>query len=338
MENLVNTLHINISQLPVTDDTLSEQSSKYLKWMYFILCEFQAVVNAAPAGQRLPKLFTLLPQKSNQTAFITITTTTLHKLLKEQGFHRVGSLSKKSCSEFTARADLWWRIFTSSPQFCQQIKRQFAHRLSTDGVSVGVTTFNSKQAQPPPPAKSAKRKRNASRPSTWVQGLPASTPITAPCILGLDPGRNSLFTAVIREEHATNSLQTPQPIKRQVLSWSRSRWQEVSGIKHPKLMRALWIHDDPILMENLLDTPTPKVSTTAAFGGHIFHRLMHQQSHTMEQGNTGSLRWSQYMQKQRAMASMCNSITGGKSNTIVAYGDAQFACSDKGNKATPPHP
>lgn len=41
------------------------------------------------------------------------------------------------------------------------------------------------------------------------------------------------------------------------------------------------------------------------------------------------------MQKQRAMASMCNSITGGKSNTIVAYGDAKFACSGKGNEATP---
>lgn len=79
MENLVNTMHIHICQLPVTDYSLSKQSSKYLKWMYFILREFQAVVDAAPAGQRLPKLFSLLPQKSNQTAFITISSTSLHK-------------------------------------------------------------------------------------------------------------------------------------------------------------------------------------------------------------------------------------------------------------------
>lgn len=79
MENIVNTMHTNIGQLPVTDYSLSTQSSKYLKWMYFILCEFQAVVNAAPAGQPLPKLFTLVPQKSNQTAFITISSTALHK-------------------------------------------------------------------------------------------------------------------------------------------------------------------------------------------------------------------------------------------------------------------
>ncbi|KAL3135560.1 hypothetical protein ABBQ38_006039 [Trebouxia sp. C0009 RCD-2024] len=79
LENLVNIMHAHIYELPVTDDSLANQSSKYLKWMYFILCEFQAVVDAAPAGQRLPKLFTLLPQKSNQTAFITISTTSLHK-------------------------------------------------------------------------------------------------------------------------------------------------------------------------------------------------------------------------------------------------------------------
>ena len=66
MENIVNTMHSNIGQLPVTDYSLLKQSSK-------------AVVNAAPAGQRLPKLFTLLPQKSNQTAFITISSTSLHK-------------------------------------------------------------------------------------------------------------------------------------------------------------------------------------------------------------------------------------------------------------------
>ena len=41
------------------------------------------------------------------------------------------------------------------------------------------------------------------------------------------------------------------------------------------------------------------------------------------------------MQAQFAMASMCNSITGGKADTIVAYGDAKFACSGKGNEATP---
>ncbi|KAL3143517.1 hypothetical protein ABBQ38_002321 [Trebouxia sp. C0009 RCD-2024] len=337
LENLVNIMHAHIYELPVTDDSLANQSSKYLKWMYFILCEFQAVVDAAPAGQRLPKLFTLLPQKSNQTAFITISTTSLHKLLKEEGFQRVGSLSTKSCSEFTANADHWWGIFTSSFQFCQRINRQFKHRLSTDGVSVGVTTFNSKQTQPPPPAKSAKRKRNASRPSTWVQGLPANTPLTATRILGLDPGRNSLFTAVIHEGQATDSLQAPIPIKHQVLSWSRSRWQEASGIKHAKLMRELWLHDDPILQEDLLTTPTPKVSSTAAFGRHIHHRLTHLPAAVSHFGarKYRQLRWSRYMQKQRAMASMCNSITSGKSDTIVAYGDAKFACCGKGNEATP---
>lgn len=79
VEDLVDIMHTRIGQLPVTDASLTKKSSKYLKWMFFILREFQAVVDAAPAGQRLPRLFTLLPQKSNQTSFITISTTCLHR-------------------------------------------------------------------------------------------------------------------------------------------------------------------------------------------------------------------------------------------------------------------
>ena len=201
-------------------------------------------------------------------------------LLKEGKFENVGTLSKPSCKEFAKLQDYWWRIFTSSPHFCQRIKREFAHRLVTDGVSVGVATFRSKQDDSKEdttsiPAKSAKRKRTASRSIAWVQGVPASTPLIAERILGLDPGRNSLFTAVIHEERATNNLQASQPIQHRVLSWSQSRWQEVSGIKHSKLKRELWSRYDPILRDSLLATPTPKVASTAAFGNHISHRLMH---------------------------------------------------------------
>lgn len=263
-------------------------------------------------------------------------------LLKEGKFENVGSLTKPSCKEFVELQDYWWRIFTSSPHFCRQIKREFAHRLVTDGVSVGVATFRSKQDDskedtPSIPAKSAKRKRTASRSTAWVQGVPANTPLTAERILGLDPGRNSLFTAVIHQERATNNLQASQPIKHQVLSWSRSRWQEVSGIKHSKLKRELWSRYDPILRDNLLATPTPKVASTAAFANHISHRLMHLPAAVAHYGarKYRQLRWTRYMQAQFAMASMCNSITGGKADTIVAYGDAKFACCGKGNEATP---
>ena len=72
-------LHSHIRLLPVTDECLANQSLKYLNWFYCILSDFQALLEAAQAGQCLPKLFSWLPQKSNETAFITISTTSLHR-------------------------------------------------------------------------------------------------------------------------------------------------------------------------------------------------------------------------------------------------------------------
>ena len=79
VEGLVTIMHSRIGVLPVTDTSLSAKSGQYLKWLHFILKDFEALHQAAQEGQRLPRLFRLLPQKSNQTAFITISTSSLHK-------------------------------------------------------------------------------------------------------------------------------------------------------------------------------------------------------------------------------------------------------------------
>lgn len=78
VEGLVTIMHSRIGVLPVTDTSLSDKSGQYLKWLHFILKDFEALHQAAQEGQRLPRLFSLLPQKSNQTAFITISTSSLH--------------------------------------------------------------------------------------------------------------------------------------------------------------------------------------------------------------------------------------------------------------------
>ena len=243
---------------------------------------------------------------------------------------------------FNANEKYWWDTFTCSVDFCRQLKRQYAYALVTDGVSVGVRTCKPNSVTPPQPV-TGKRKRAPKNNSSWVKGLPANTPITHQRIVGLDPGRNSLFTAVVHEQQATSSLQAAQLVKHKVLSWTRSRWQEESGIKHSKLKRELWLRDDPELHDNLLETPTAKVASSAAFGQHISHRLQHTAAAVAYYGarRYRQLRWGRYRKKQRAMAKMCNSIAGPRSNrrlkadTLVAYGDAKFACCGKGNEATP---
>ena len=67
------------------------------------------------------------------------------------------------------------------------------------------------------------------------------------------------------------------------------------------------------------------------------HRVQHAtavQKHCGDQRHR-QLRWSTYIKRQKAYASICKDITGGNSNT-VAYGDANFSSSCcKGNPSTP---
>ena len=68
------------------------------------------------------------------------------------------------------------------------------------------------------------------------------------------------------------------------------------------------------------------------------HRVQHAaavQKHFGDQRHR-QLRWSTYIKRQKAYASICKDITGGNSNTVVAYGDANFSSSCcKGNPSTP---
>ena len=75
LEYLVATMQSLMGPLPVTDDSLRQHPQSYLKWLHLILTDFEAAQDAPHA----PKLFTMLPQTSNNTHFIKITTTGLHK-------------------------------------------------------------------------------------------------------------------------------------------------------------------------------------------------------------------------------------------------------------------
>ena len=79
---LLNALVNNIRQgigpanLPVTDLSLRRQSEAYLPFLHRVLSD---LIPAAANNQQGTKLFTLLPQCSNQAAFVKITTSGLHR-------------------------------------------------------------------------------------------------------------------------------------------------------------------------------------------------------------------------------------------------------------------
>ena len=75
LEYLVATIQSLLGPLPVTDRSLQEQPESYLPWLHLVLLDFHDVQGAPHA----PKLFTMLPQSSNHTHFITISSASLHK-------------------------------------------------------------------------------------------------------------------------------------------------------------------------------------------------------------------------------------------------------------------
>ena len=101
-------------------------------------------------------------------------------------------------------------------------------------------------------------------------------------------------------------------------SHGRSGWQEESSIKHAKLKRKLWLHNESELQANLHEIPTAKVASTAAFGIHNAHSLQHFPPAVARFGTRRyrQLPWGCYLERQRDMASMCDSTSGGRSGTL----------------------
>ena len=254
------------------------------------------------------------------------------------------------CKAFIANQNSWWERHTDCINFsrrAERSRRNFKHQVQTDGVSVSVLMFQSHDASPAaasttpsaPPA-SKKRKRQKQNANEWVQGLPDRHLIQPQRIVGLDPGRKALFTAVVHNQQAAESLQAMRPCEHKYdsLSWTRSRWQEAAGIKYRLHKTDLWISRKADLNAALLATPTAKVGTSADFLHHIRHRMQHTTAAQTHFGDSRhkQLRWRSYIKRQQAYSAICKEISGGSSDTVVAFGDAKFSSScGKGNPSTP---
>ncbi|KAL3143371.1 hypothetical protein ABBQ38_002201 [Trebouxia sp. C0009 RCD-2024] len=253
-------------------------------------------------------------------------------------------------ARFTQDDDKWWRQCTGAPAFCDSIKKKFAHRVSTDGYCASVITRRPlRQPVPAAPSRPPKRKRGTSDAADcvdpnkqWVRGVDAeairqvassTNPQQEGYLVALDPGRRSIFTAVVHDPNpnvdSQQHLQDPQPHsldKYFSLSWSNKRWHEVSGSNESKAKSKHWLQEAPAVQAALLSTPSPKTASTQAFGQHIQHRLQHADavlSHFLRPRHR-KLRRKRKMRYQKALQEVCSTISQGNRNTIVGYGDARF--------------
>lgn len=73
---LVARMRMNIPGLPVTTDSIRANPHSYLPWMWDMLQDLEPLAAAHETGS---KLFSMAPQCGNQTRFITISSTCLHR-------------------------------------------------------------------------------------------------------------------------------------------------------------------------------------------------------------------------------------------------------------------
>ena len=82
--------------------------------------------------------------------------------------------------------------------------------------------------------------------------------------------------------------------------------------------------------------PSAHTSSSQAFSHHCSYRLQH--SHLIASHFTSrrykTLRWETYNRKQRALAMLCNSVTAGNKDTVVAFGNAGFAHNSRGRPSS----
>ncbi len=278
----------------------------------------------------------------------------LCRLLMASGIPDVPSLtSATGAKEFFQQQESWWSQYIDCINFSKRAQQRRRLPGTEYGISVSVLMFQpfaEPLTQPntaPPPAPSAanrkrKRQRQDSRAAAgeWVQGLPNRHLVQPARIVGLDPGRKALFTAVVHSQQAADGLQAGHPCEHRYdsLSWSCSRWQEAAGINYRLLKTNLWISRKPGLNAALLTTPTAKVASSAQFLHHICHRMQHTaaaQTHFGDRRHR-QLRWRSFIKRQQAYTAICKEISGGSKDTVVAYGDAKFSSSCcKGNPSTP---
>ena len=136
-------------------------------------------------------------------------------------------------------------------------------------------------------------------------------------VVGLDPGRNSLFVAAIHSQSAADSLQdqrTHESIpgsKYTTMSWSSSRWREASGIKVRLHKTEMRFTRNFSLKDALEDTPS--ASNSSIVLKHIQYRMQYEVAAVSHSGDRRhrQLRRRTYMKRQQAYSAICRTVSAG---------------------------
>ena len=222
-------------------------------------------------------------------------------------------------------------------QFAQRHRRgwQFDYVVTTDGVSVNIGFERSLTPWVPHPAQPQQsgQPQPQPQPVRGVLGPQLPNLHLAPRIVGLDPGRINIYTAVVHTPQAAQTLQQPSCTQYETLQCTAASFAVRSGAKARCAKVARWMKADRAVSKVL---PSPRTSSSQLFSQHISYQLQHNPviSNHFTSRRYKTLRFTTYIKKQRAIAKLCNDITANESQTVVAFGDAEFAHNSRGNPSS----
>ena len=202
-------------------------------------------------------------------------------------------------------------------QFAERHRRgwHFDYVVTTHGVSVSIGFERSLTPWAPHPAQPQQpgQPQPLPQPVNGMLGEHLPNLHFAPCIVGLDPGRINIYTAVVHSPQAAQTLQQPSCIQYETLQCTATSFRDRSSSKARCAKVARWVKQDRALSKVMKHMPSVRISSSQLFSQHISYRLQHSPviSNHFTSRRYKTLRFTAYSKRRRAIAMLCNERAAG---------------------------
>ena len=317
---------------------------RYLPWLYRILVDFEKLhrlhqrCKTQEERNDLPsikgrKLFALFPEHKLRALHLSLDTTTIERM--DTAIYQANADSAKrngkwpevkrmSIEDLVCRDSkyfTWSKMLDMSKLPKSGNSSKFAYFLSTDGINASLLFEKQKKSWPQSRLGDAKV-LNYVEEDKHVLVEPTISK-TEQRIVAIDPGRRNLFLGIDN--------------KGRVIKCTAKRYYTMAGFKQRLKKQKAWLKNESKIDATIKSMPTSRTSILKKYKAHLEHLLPHLRDIMAFfcQNKQKRLRFISYIRQQRALDNLCREITGGRRETVVAYGDAGFSGTAQGHSSTP---
>ena len=336
---------------PVTHAKLLNKSINwaYMPWLYKRLLQIETH-NTDP-NKKQKKTFSLMPIRGLDRCYVSVSNTALREWIyryrKDENavgieiFEKTQHMERKEFFKSFDSESLWYwkQCFDLKKVLRSHNQINFEGPIATDGVGCSITISKPQNVQKAKDEEENKviTLQDDNRGADTSIRLFSSAELDASDVVGVDPGRKTLFTSAIEKRDAAGSKQ-----KHHITTYSADKWRHMSGGNDAKYKREKWAANvSQAYKDWLLGMPSTKVATVAGMQTHVKH-LMSKFAQCFKVNGAPKirrLRMTNYIKQQQSLAKMVNefisqpkAIGSDKKKLIVAFGDAAFKTAGPTNK------